>query len=791
MSGAADVPLRVAEISSGIAGAYCGWLLQRMGAEVVRVGAEAGGADGADPITLALAFYADGKRIAARGGAADALAGADLVITDDAAQLAAVTGQTLAESAARQPHTVFGVTSVFGLTGPLAATPAVPLDAQAVASVAWALGEPGRPPLSIPPGILECQAGAHLAAACLMARLAGRATEGGRIVDIALTDVLASYVAVNCRFYIHHGMRWRRAGRRASDSGGAYPFVILPCADGAVCLSGRTRVEWERFVEAMGSPAWAREPRYQKLRAMGQQYPDEVDALVAPWLGAHTKAEIEAIADRFRLTIAPLRDLADVVATPQFAQRGFLRQWDSGGGRTLLGPGLPFRASQARGTSQGANLAPALLAHAAGQGRHRPAGSIPLSGSPGPGPLSGLRVLDLGWVWSAPQVGSILAQFGAEVIKVEHGQRPDNSRLSGAIIRDGRRIEGQTTDMSPMFHQINKGKLGVTLNLKEEAGIGLLRRLAAISDVVLENMSAGTLERTGIGYDTLSASNPRLVMVAMSGAGQFGPLADMRTYAPTMSSFVGLESLVGYASELPTGALNFAIGDPNAAVHALVALFAALERREATGLGCYIDLSQTEALFATLTPYVLQSQVEGRQPPASGNAHPAMAPHGLFPAAGEDRWLSVAVRDDRDWAALSALAGGEDWARDGRLATAAGRIGLRDALDGMLAAWTATQDRDRLVADLRAAGVPASPVNDIDALWADRQLAARGMADIVELPGLGPEVLFRAPWNVSGFGVGTATRGPVLGEHNERVLCGTLGLAADEFARLRAEGVIA
>ena len=400
-------------------------------------------------------------------------------------------------------------------------------------------------------------------------------------------------------------------------------------------------------------------------------------------------------------------------------------------------------------------------------------------------------MLDLGWVWSAPQVGSILAQFGAEVIKVEHGQRPDNSRLSGAIIRDGRRIEGQTTDMSPMFHQINKGKLGVTLNLKEAAGIDLLKRLAAISDVVLENMSAGTLERTGIGYDALSASNPRLVMIAMSGAGQFGPLADMRTYAPTMSSFVGLESLVGYAGELPTGALNFAIGDPNAAVHALTALFAALERRAATGLGCYIDLSQTEALFATLTPYVLQMQAEGRQPPASGNAHPAMAPHGLFPAAGEDRWLSVAVRDDRDWAALSALAGAEGWARDGRFATLAGRIGSRDALDGMLAAWTATQDRDHLVASLRDAGVPASPVNDIDALWADRQLAARGMADMVELPGLGQEALFRAPWNVSGFGVGTGTRGPVLGEHNDRVLRGTLGLAADEFDRLRAEGVIA
>jgi crotonobetainyl-CoA:carnitine CoA-transferase CaiB-like acyl-CoA transferase len=779
VSGAAGTPLRVTEVSSGIAGAYCGWVLQRMGAKVVRVGAPATAAHGADPIALALAYYADGKVSTPAEGAAEAVAGADLVITDDAARLVAVTSRNIAESAANQPNTVFGVTSVFGMTGPLAAAPAAPLDAQAVAGVAWSLGEPGRPPLTIPPGVLECQAGAHLAAACLMARLAGAGRDGGRIVDIALTDVLASYVAVNCRFYIHHGMSWRRAGRRASDSGGAYPFVILPCADGAVCLSGRTRAEWERFVEAMGSPAWAREPRYQKLRAMGQQYPEEVDALVAPWLHERTKAEIEEIADRFRLTIAPLRDLTDVIATPQLSHRGFLRPWPDSG-HSLLGPGLPFRVAEARGTSQGPDLAPTLLAPA-----HRARRAA------GDRPLAGLRVLDLGWVWSAPQVGSIMAQFGAEVIKVEHGQRPDNSRLSGAIIRDGRRIEGQTTDMSPMFHQINKGKLGVTLNLKEAAGVDLVKRLAAISDVVLENMSAGTMERTGIGYDTLSATNPRLVMVAMSGAGQFGPLADMRTYAPTMSSFVGLESLVGYSGELPTGALNFAIGDPNAAVHALVALFAALERRETTGRGCYIDLSQTEALFATLTPYVLQAQVEGRQPLPAGNAHPAMAPHGIFPTAGEDRWLSISVRDDRDWAALAAVGGAQEWARETLFSAAGGRIAHRETLEQMLAAWTSLHDRDRLVTHLRAAGVPASPVNDIDALWTDPQLAARSMADIVELPGLGQEALFRAPWNVSGFGVETGTRGPVLGEHNDRVLRGTLGLAADAFDKLRTEGVIA
>ena len=779
MSGASGTPLRVVEISNGIAGAYCGWLLQQMGAEVVRIGTLPTAGDGADPITLALAYYAAGKKVTLAEGAAEAVAGADLVITDDATNFTALTGRSIAELAAGQPGTVFGVTSVFGLTGPLADVPAAAIDAQAEAGVAWALGEPGRPPLAIPPGILECQAGAHLAAACLMARLAGTAPTGGRIVDIALTDVLAHYVGVNCRFYIHHGMTWRRAGRRASDSGGAYPFVILPCADGAVCLSGRTRAEWERFVEAMGTPAWSQEPRYQKLRAMGQQYPEEVDALIAPWLAARTKAEIEEIADRFRLTIAPLRNLNDVLATPQFAAREFLRPWTVDG-RQLVGPGLPFRVAEARGVAQAPNVAGALLAHAGGAQR-----------ASGTGPLAGLRVLDLGWVWSAPQVGSILAQLGAEVIKVEHRARPDNSRLSGVIIRDGQRIEGQTADMSPMFHQINKGKLGITLNLKKPAGVDLVKQLAQSCDIVLENMSAGSVERSGIGYDVLSAANPRLVMIAMSGAGQFGPLADMRTYAPTMSSFVGLESLVGYPGEVPTGALNFAIGDPNAAAHALVALFAALARRETSGQGCYIDLSQTEALLATLTPYSLQSQIDGHQPPTMGSAHPAMAPHGVYPAAGADSWLSIAVRDDDDWAAFTKLAGGQRWTRDAHFADVGGRLAKREELDALVSAWTVTKDRDSLVAELRAAGVPASPVNDIDGVWNDSQIAARSLSDMVDLPGLGPEMLFRAPWNVNGVAIATGTRGPVMGEDNERVLRGILGLSAETFDRLIAEGVIA
>jgi crotonobetainyl-CoA:carnitine CoA-transferase CaiB-like acyl-CoA transferase len=784
MSGITGTQLRVVEVSSGIAGAYCGWLLRQMGAEVMHICAESSQGSNVpnqeDQIAVARTYYAVDKQNIEAENSAEILATADLVITDDAVLFAETFGETVNEIAAKQTQTVFGVTSVFGLTGPLADMPSVPLNAQAEAGVSWSLGEAGRPPLSIPPGVLECQAGAHLAAASLMAWLAVPKEHDSRIIDIALNDILTHYVGVNCRFYIHHGMQWRREGRRAAHSGGAYPFVILPCADGTVCLSGRTRPEWERFVEAMGTPSWSQEPRYRRLRAMGQEYPEEVDALIMPWLAKHTKAEIGVIADRFRLTIAPLRDLTDVMATPQLSERGFLREWTSGKSR-VFGPSLPFRVSEGRGETQAPDFAHKLLTNAGGRGD---------AAGTGTAPLKGLRVLDMGWVWSAPQVGSILAQLGAEVIKVEHSGRIDNARLSGAIIRDGEQIKGDTKNMSPMFHQINKGKRGVTLNLKEPEGIALLKQLACSCDIVLENMSAGSLERSGIGYDILSAENSRLIMVAMSGAGQFGPLADMRAYAPTMSSFVGLESLVGYTGELPTGALNFAIGDPNASAHALVALFGALARRESTERGCYIDLSQTEALLATLTPFVLQAQVNGRQPFPSGNAHPDMAPHGIYPAAGEDSWLSIAVRNDDDWAALVNMAAGQPWVSDSRFKNARDRIASRGALDEIISSWTATFGQEALIEKLRAAGIPSSPVNDINSLWNSKQIAARGMADNVNIPGLGSEMLFRAPWNISGLDVITGTVAPLIGEDNEYVFRGLLGLPAEDFERLTASGVI-
>ena len=770
---------------SGIAAAYAGWLLSGMGARVVRFGVDAGAAADARSGALRLAqeTLAQGKATAAAytGATLDAaLADCDIFLCDapQSFQPGAATPQSLVE---RFPRLVVGCATTFGLAGPWAGRSGGSLDAQALASMAWALGEPGREPLTLPPGIVEHQAGAMLAAACLLALQVRDECGSGRMVDIALADVLASYVAGNCRFYVHHGLKWQRSGRRASGSGGAYPFMILPCRDGAVCVCGRTREEWLRLVVAMGSPAWAAEPRYQDLRAMGTQYPDEVDRLVAPWFARHTKAELEAIALANNLIVAPLRDMREVLATPHFKARGFFAA-GSIAGRAVTLPGLPFRVQQAR-EAAAPNIVRTLLRAAP----PAPPATIEQSAAR---PLAGMRVLDFGWVWSAPWVSTMLGELGAQVIKVEHAKRPDNLRMSGRVVRDGRVVEGSSKEMSPMYHQVNHGKLGITLNAKEPRAVELLRQLARSCDLVVENMSPGSMERTHLGYEALHAVNPRLVMLAMSAAGQFGELASMRAYAPTMSSFVGMESLVGYYGEAPGGALNIALGDPNAAAHGLVAVLAALRRARLTGQGCYIDLSQNEALLGTLRVALIDSQVNGRQTQTMGNAHPDMAPHGIYPARGTDAWLTLSVADDRQWQALAGLAADQAWARDGRFSTLAGRQAHAQELDADIARWTAAFARDDLVARLRAAGVAATPVLSVEEQWAHPQFAARGLRHGIEIPVYGRAEVYSAPWRFSDFAPQVNASGPGTGQHNDLVFGEILGLSAAEIAALKESGVI-
>jgi crotonobetainyl-CoA:carnitine CoA-transferase CaiB-like acyl-CoA transferase len=287
--------------------------------------------------------------------------------------------------------------------------------------------------------------------------------------------------------------------------------------------------------------------------------------------------------------------------------------------------------------------------------------------------------------------------------------------------------------------------------------------------------------RAGLDLDELAARGSCPVVLSMSAAGQRGPLADMRAYAPVMTSFSGLESLVGYEDEPHVGMITFGLGDPNAAAHALVVVLAALVRRERTGQGARIDFSQIEAMMTPLCEAFAELQLAGRDPARRGLAHPGFAPHGNFPCRGEDEWIAIAIGSDEEWRRLCDLAGMDTFDPDSRRA---------DDAERRLAAWTAEQDRDELFARLRAAGVRAAPILRYEELVQNEHLIGRGLFQTCVHPVVGEEKIAGVPFTMSATPPRVRRAAPLVGEHTRAVLASTIG--ADEAAidALEAAGVL-
>jgi crotonobetainyl-CoA:carnitine CoA-transferase CaiB-like acyl-CoA transferase len=409
-----------------------------------------------------------------------------------------------------------------------------------------------------------------------------------------------------------------------------------------------------------------------------------------------------------------------------------------------------------------------------------------MSGRP---PLDGIRVIDFGWVWSGPMVAAILSNLGAEVIKIEHRGRLDNARLRGAPTA-GPVADGPPEEISPYFHQNNSGKLSVCADIKHPDGRMIVRRLIDESDVLLENLTPGVLARAGLGWDELSSSNPRLIVLAMSAVGQDGPLSGMRAYAPVMSSLSGAESLVGYGDEPVVGMMTLGIGDPNAASHALVPLMATLIERERTGRGRFVDLSQVEAIAGVLGEAVAELQLAGADPARRGMRHPTFVPHGHYPCSGADRWIALAAGDDAEWERMADALGSPELAADERFSTAANRHQNAAALDDEVGALTARQDRDALFNRLRAARVAAAPVLGHAEASSNEHVRSRGMFQTIEHPVSGREEVTRVPWLLSATPATVSCPAPTIGQHTQDVLTRVLGMSPEEIGRHTASGAL-
>jgi crotonobetainyl-CoA:carnitine CoA-transferase CaiB-like acyl-CoA transferase len=394
------------------------------------------------------------------------------------------------------------------------------------------------------------------------------------------------------------------------------------------------------------------------------------------------------------------------------------------------------------------------------------------------GPLAGVRVLEITKVWAGPYTGKILAHLGAEVIKVESKTNIDEMRAYGGV----------DINAAPYFLSINQEVLSVQVNMKTDEGLDLVKQMIAKSDIVIDNIRPGAMERSTLGYEDLKKIKPDIIHVSIKMWGNEGPLGYQTGYAPCFASLSGLTALVGHEGETPKG-MNIRYGDSTAGAAAALAAIAALHHREQTGEGQFVDLSAVETMTSLVGDSLFAYSVTGEVPQSDGNFHPDMAPHGAYPCAGTD-WISIAVADNDEWQALCGAIAADSMAVNPDFATPELRVASRIVLDAQLAEITRNHDATELADRLRKAGVPAfKTMSSID-LCSNEYLWGRQGFRMVDHPHNGPRPIIGPSWRMSPDMAAVERGAPVLGEHNDYVYREILGLPQERLDDLIARKVV-
>jgi crotonobetainyl-CoA:carnitine CoA-transferase CaiB-like acyl-CoA transferase len=804
-------------------GLLCGRLLADMGADVVQV-EPLGGSTArrmppvvgpGDAPSMYWETFAAGKRGVAfdfdHQGQIETLrrlaAGADILITSARRPWLAARGLDPESLHAVNDRLVYVVISAFGWDGPKA-------DYADTDLVVWAAGGPldphregDRPPLRISVPQAYLHASADAAAGALIAVRARRRFGRGQVVDVSAQASLgvATLGRVLADAVGDGDPAWHKTPAGNGDrsgSGAATPNRLKKwaCRDGLVELhlsmgpaagSFTNRLfGWMHENGAVGDDIaswdWREMPDLLAREELTAADIERARESVAAFLRPKTKLEVLEAAIRHRLLCMGIFDAGDVAASPQLAARGFWADLDVDG-RSIRVPGrfahvtgheVPRvrRRAPRVGEHQDEVLAqwPTAGPKAGGRGRRTAA-------------LAGLRVLDLSWVVAGPLISRALADFGAEVVRVESSRRIETARLMPPF-HDGK----PGVENSALFGNCNAGKLGVTVDLAGERGRKVVLDLIDRADVVVESFSPGKLAAWGLDYRSLAARKPDLIMVSTSIAGQDGPWSGLAGFGNVGASISGFQSLVGWEDDLPVGPFG-PYTDYVAPRLALVALLAALEDRDKAGRGCYIDVAQVEAGVFFLSPQIAHVGWDGTVAARCGNDDPLLAPHGVYPCADErgvSRFVAVAVRDERDWLRLCEVIGRPDLRDRAELRGAEGRRAHRVEIDGAVASWTAARPAHDVERSLQGAGVPAHRSASSADVVADPQLAAREHFVRLPHPLHGKTVVEAPRYRLSATPGAVRRAAPTLGQDNERVLVGLLGYTRAEFEDLERAGVL-
>ena len=778
--------LRIVDLSTEIAGPYCTKLLADAGADVVKVEPPSG-----DPLRTrgsgALFEFLQTSRRSVIGLPDDAhvldlCAAADIVVESGPPAAFGV-----AALHARAPGLVVTSITPFGQDGPWRDWPATEFTLQAWCGSIATRGLPEQPPVAAGGRIGEWVSGTYAAVATLAAWLESTRTGRGEHVDVALLDCMAltmnTYTSVFAEFLGWPPMR--RPTRSIEIPS------IEPSADGYCAFTTNSAQQFADFLVMIERPDLIEDR--ELAASMGRfKRRDEILELIHTHTTKFTTQELLEQAGLLRIPSGPVGNGATVTGFDHFEECGTFVENPSG---RFVQPRVPYRISGLE--ARPFTAAPGLGEHDSGvDWEPRPADPIVLTrdgssagaaGSPDDArPLSGLRVLDCtGW-WAGPAASHMLGCLGADVVKVESVTRPDGMRYTSTRPP----TEDRWWEWGPLFHGANTCKRAITLDLTRPEGRDLFLRLVDGADIVLENFTPRVMEQFGLGWDALQERNPALVMVRLPAYGLSGPWRDRTGFAQTMEGITGMAWVTGYPEGpplLPRGAC-----DPLAAMHAVLAAMLALHDRAGSGDGHLVEVTMIEAALNAAAEQVVEFGATGTLMGRLGNRGPTAAPQNLYSCAGDEEWLALAIATDTQWKSLRDVLGDPDWARDPALAHVDGRRAAHDDLDTHIGAWCATRDAAELTVELLGRGIPAGHVTDARDAAGSPQLAYRGFAEVEEHPVTGTHPIPMVPFRF-------ATRrdrswmhrpSPTLGEHNDEILGGELGLSAGELASLRESAVI-
>ena len=745
---------------TGLEGQLAGKLLAELGMRVIKVEPPGG-----DPVRR-LGPFKDGVphlegslRFAFLNGAKESL------VVDDASELASLAGRVdvvlesgtpgaLGVDTLRTASPALVVASVtgFGQTGPRSGYLAPDIVVQAMGGLMFISGEPTRPPVRAP----ETQSyyfGSVVAALGVILALRRRELTGrGDHVDVSRQEALATQEHL-IREFAFDGVTIRREGSQHKH---VAPGRIYPCRDGHVFLFVSS-VHWRRFLELWRQHPPELEQEQWMSPSFRRANVARIDEHVEPFTRGFGKLELTELLQENGIPCLPVYSPSEFLADPHVRERDFFARARHPYLGSYLCPRPPVTVNGERLPPR----PPPLLGSSPGE----PSARVPAGTGSAVHPLDGVRVVSLTTGIAGPNAARLLANLGADVIKVE-------SRAGGI---DTFRFFGDDLDASPRFLESNLDVRSVTLNLKQPAGVQLFKELVARADVVLENFRPDVLPRLGLGYDTLRAVRPDLIVARMPGLGSTGPRSLYGTWGPTLAAFSGLTYLWNHEGQAEPVGSQGVYPDYLAGVLVPLVVTAALLGREHTGEGALLDFAQVEAAAYVLGTTYLETAVNGSEPQPAGNGCAGASLHGCYPCRGVDRWCAIVCADEPQWLRLCAESG----------------ISPRTMeRDEDVAHWTADLDAYELMERLQAAGVAAGVVQSGADLAGDPHLAARDFVQTAVHPKLGEVPMAGLPLRFAEAETRPYGCAPALGAHNEEIVCGLLGHSPAELAAWQQANVV-